>query len=864
MNKITKTSIASSKFDVLNENEVEELSLTTTENGAEIAASGNIELTTRDAAASISMRTAKVQIPTKLETGDISAERLEANVAHVDDLTVGEHIYATDIEADNISLEGNLNFYPKIEGGRANTPIALHNAIYDLTSIISELSAQDSRSFNTLSVVAALTTPGVVDGKDTGSLVNFASVTADRIVAAEANIPAITADSLSLTTLSTGTLTTEQANITAAKITGNLTCKNIQSTGNLSTTGTIITSSRLTASELRTETIRAEDSDVGITIMGADNYSYIWQSYAGLTVKNTQDIKFELDQLNGYKNAISITTQDGITLKENNITISHAASRIHALLQLDNSLADLATIEQQIQDLQTEVNDTLDQSYLTTLLTVPTSEGNFEIAQLSTRELPAGTGLNINRIIIEARNTNTTPLYISVWAVKSGAKTLLSVSDEPIAWTAGEKAEWRFDSSPFTIAAGLEYLTLQLIIEKNAPDTVVTSSQLQMRTFIAPTGYSNCRSQGGWNNGRTPYVKLAGYGAVGQLVEDMQTVQGKLVELYDTTAALTQKDVEFADQFTSLMSHVDTIDDTVIAHTTRINALSSEVSALKENAGSGEGVSGDQIVDGTAALKITENDALHLSGVPAVVLSNSVNTLQLYNNLTVAYNSTDKMLLAADRISINNQNDKIEMKNGEVLVRTNRMLIDYDGVGPYDIELDTTNSTMLARYGRFSYTNHIGYDGDWWRKAVSYDSDLALTLGAWISGMTQLETRHFDTIPVLDRNPSTIEFSLLAYNNCITDLGVLPNVGSPIKILNVELYGDINTTNQLYTTSTIEAEVWYATNSSNYTDFVWPDTVKFISSVPDLSQPNTRTRLKLRREPDGTILCWHLYSYEVD
>ena len=137
MNKITKTSIASSKFDILNENEVEELSLTAAENGAVIAASGNIELATRDEAASISIRAAKVQIPTKLEAGDISAERLEANVAHVNDLTVGEHIYAADVEADNINLEGNLNFYPKVEGGRANTPIALHNAIYDLTSIIS-------------------------------------------------------------------------------------------------------------------------------------------------------------------------------------------------------------------------------------------------------------------------------------------------------------------------------------------------------------------------------------------------------------------------------------------------------------------------------------------------------------------------------------------------------------------------------------------------------------------------------------------------------------------------------------------------------------------------------------------------------
>lgn len=860
MNKITKTSIASSKFDILNENEVEELSLTAAENGAVIAASGNIELATRDEAASISIRAAKVQIPTKLEAGDISAERLEANVAHVNDLTVGEHIYAADVEADNINLEGNLNFYPKVEGGRANTPIALHNAIYDLTSIISELSTQDSRSFNTLSAVATLTTPGVVDGKDTGNLVNFASVTADRIVAAEANIPAITADSLSLTTLSTGVLTADQANITAAKITGNLTCKNIQSTGNLSTTGSITTSSRLTASELRTETIRAEDNDVGMTLMGADNYSYIWQSYAGLTVKNTQDIKFELDQLNGYKNAISITAQDGITLKENNITVTNAASRIHALLQLDSSLADLATIEQQIQDLQTEVNDTLAQSYLTTLLTVPTGEGNFEIAQLSTRELPAGTGLNINRIIIEARNTNTTPLYISVWAVKSGAKTLLSVSDEPVAWTTGEKAEWRFDKTPFTIAAGLEYLTLQLIIEDNAPDTVVTSSQLQMRTFIAARGYSNCRSQGAWNNGLTPYVKFAGYGAVGQLVEDMQTVQGKLVELYDTTAALTQKDVEFANQFTSLMSHVDTIDDTVQEHATRINALSSEVSALKENAGSGEAVSGDRIVDGTAVLKITENDALHLSGVPYVVFSNSVNTLQLYNNLSVKYDNSDKMLVASDRIIFSNQNTKLELSGSKVSAIAKQFIVDDNGVSPYSISMDSETSTMLAKYGRFSYAEGINQDEHWWRKAHTDNKDIALTLGAWISGMPQLDVRHFDVLPVIDHQVSSNDITVLAYNNCITDLGTLPANGSPIRILDVALMGS-DTTQNPYTSATLEAEVWYNTSSTgSYAEFEWPEDIKFISLVPDLSH-GKHTRLKLRKEPNGTLLCWCLYAY---
>lgn len=847
MNKITKTSIASSKFDVLNENEVEELSLTTTEDGATITASGNIALTTRDTSAIISIRAAKVQIPNKLETEDIATERLETNIAHVDSLTVGEHIYAADVEAENINVEGNLNFYPKVEGGRSNTPSTLHGVIYELESNITELATQDSKSFNVLSAVTTLSTPGTVDGEGTGDLINFASVTAGRIVAAEANIPSITADSLSLTSLSTGTFTTDQANIAAAKITGTLTCKDIQATGSLSTTGEITTSSRLTASELRTETIRAEDSDIGITIMGSDSYSYIWQSYAGITVKNTQAVKLELDQLNGYKNAVYITAQDGITLKENDITISHAASRIHSLLQLDNSLADLATIEQQIQDLQAEVNDTLAQSYLTTLLTVPTSEGNFEIAQLSTRELPAGTGLNINRIIIEARNTNTTPLYISVWAVKSGAKTLLSVSDEPVAWTTGDKAEWRFDDTPFTIAAGLEYLTLQLIIEKNAPDTVVTSAQLQMRTFVTQ-GYSNCRSQGSWYNGLTPYIKFAGYGAVGQLVEDMQTVQGKLVELYDTTATLSQKDVEFTDQFTSLTSRVDTINDTVIAHTTHINALSSEIAALKENADSEEDVSGDQIADGPAVLKITKNEALHLSGVPTVVFSNSVNTLQLYNDLSVKYNNSDKITIASEQITLNS--------SSEILALTKQFIVDDDGTSPYSIMLYADTSTMKARYGRFSYADSI--NAGWWNDLSN--GDVALTRDAWTSGMSLPVMRHFDVLPVINRQANNNNITILLYNNCATDLGTLPANGSPIKILGIDLLG-VTTIQDPSASAALEAEIWYNTSDTgNYAEFEWPEDVKFISLVPALNL-GKHTRLKLRKEPNGTLLCWRLYGY---
>lgn len=756
---------------------------------------------------------------------------LDSDKANIQQLNVAGTLAVTGditLSVSNTSLNEELN--------RLETSITAVNDKQDWT--VSTINATSGRI-------------GPVDIKAT-AVQSYASITAPGVQADTGVFGTVETDSLVVDYLDTATVNTQE--LTAA--TGDI---NAFQAGDVNTS--TLTAIEATINAIHTKTIKADVS--GLTLYGLNSqYDYLTfkDTRTALTSKRDVTIKHtgELDSYISLSDAKGISLTTGETTIHNVVQqIGNIQSSIIELTGIDTSvvtslgqqilnntsdIVELTTemsartlyVDTELEAINTSLSkNTSDIFSLTSLpenITIgevnPTNPnpGNNEINAIGfgKNTLPAD-GVNKPVIAIEMtlKNSSDIPTYLAIynydraWSGTGGGFRLLAVS-KPVTWNVGDVVRWEFET-PVVIPTQ-NFIQMYFLRTPTPPVDGAEAHNLEF-VYIKVDTFAGNNNDWGHRYARTWYFGRE----------------------WDITFIFTEAGRVYA------------LEEQVEANTSAINWLSEA-----------DTVSGDRIVDGTATLKITENDALHLSGVPAVVLSNSVNTLQLYNNLTVAYNSTDKMLLAADRISINNQNDKIEMKNGEVLVRTNRMLIDYDGVGPYDIELDTTNSTMLARYGRFSYTNHIGYDEGWWRKAVSYDSDLALTLGAWISGMTQLETRHFDTIPVLDMNPSTIEFSLLAYNNCITDLGVLPNVGSPIKILNVELYGSINTTNQLYTTSAIEAEVWYATNSSSYTDFVWPNTVKFISAVPDLSQPNTRTRLKLRREPDGTILCWHLYSYEVD
>lgn len=843
MNKITKAGVEAPKFTVLDTNDAAAFS---------ISASTPTETVIRAKEITINAETItvpEVHVQNVLESVDIATDRIEANIAHIDELTISGSTTGNTIKATNIEAADSLYFYPTVSGGgRSLTPVTVHSIVESYGTAIDELANQTERTFNKLSVLNELVLPEKLTGKGTGSISDFNTATINTINAVNVSTTDLTADAINTSSVTTDSIIATQVDISAAKVTGTLNCKNIQSTGTITTTGAVTASGRISSSEVRTETIRPTDADVGLTIMGSDSYSYIWQSFSGLNVKNTQAIKFELDQLNGFKSSVAITPDGGITLKENNIVIPNAASAIHSLTQLltDANLADLNAIEQQIEQLKTDVDATLAQAYLTTLLEVPTSLGNFEIVQCSTRELAAGTGLKINRVIITAKNTNTTPIYMSVYKVKSGTKTLLSVSDEPVTWSDGEKVEWVFDETPFTVEAGTDYLTLQLILEKNAPDTVVTSAALQFRTFLT-SGYSNCRSQDRWNNGRTPYIKFAGYGSVGQLVEDMQSAQSQIAALVAEDVKLQQEIDTAGNGVAALQTDINLLNTSVTAQAEQIEQLQEKVNTII----SGEGdaaVTGYGIERGSSLLYIadgadSENKMLCTSGINSLEIATDGNFSMSVPQSSLAVRAvsmhvTAQQLFFGTRINVTESNASIlfDVANGIVSTRC--------------VYVNMSGSEVM-------------------NELSSLDSDgghMAINFKALASGVKDLRLAQQFLTPYEDMSAdfaNTGDKTLLLYNNCVNDVGVLTaSTGtSPIKILKMEVgpsfVGPLMS----------ECELWFETRDTLPAGLHWPSNVVWMSVMPILEQ-NKCYRLAVRKEPDygtrmGPLMLKVLYSYDT-
>jgi hypothetical protein len=645
--------------------------------------------------------------------------------------------------------------------------------------------------------------------------------------------------------LESGNITTTQLNASTAKLTGALSCGDVQAKGSLTVAKNATVTGTATISTLKADTIKAMDSDVGLTIMGNDVYSYIWQSYAGLNIKNSQAIKFELDHLNGLKTGIDIAPGTGITLKENNVVVPNAASAIHALTQLitDSNLADLNVIEQQIEQLRTEVSETLGQSYLTTLAEVPTDMGNFEIAQCSTQELTAGTGLVINRIIMTAKNTNTTtPVYLSIYKVKNQTKSLLSVSDEPITWADGEKVEWCFDETPFTVEAGTDYLTIQLVLNKNAPDTVVTSASLQFRTFMAP-GRSNCRSLGAWNNGRTPYIKFAGYGTMGQLVEDMQSVQSQIAALASEDIKLQQELDSAENEVATLQTDVNLLTTSVADQAVQIEQLQDKVDSIAEG-GSGSSASGYGISRASGTLFITEDGGtLRTEGIHVLELTHtSTGTGFNINAADSLMIHTTALTLSAPYIYFTRSGEG--SNSTATLIDTEANTIRTECV----YVADSTERTEKALDG---LTN------------ASKSTSMALTFTSVATGMCDLRLRSFIAKPCVDIDVSFYSpSSLLLYNNCVNNLGTMEHIGgSPVEFLKLEIV------HSAIAPLLLECELWFKTGSNLPSEIKWPDNTLWISVMPDL-EPNTYYRLAARKEPVygtcvGPLVLNPLYWYSA-
>lgn len=836
MNKITKAGVEAPKFTVLDTNDAAAFS---------ISASTPTETVIRAKEITINAETItvpEVHVQDVLEAADISTDRIEANIAHIDELTISGSTTGSTIKATNVEVADSLYFYPTVSGGRSSTPITVHSIVATYGTAIDELANQTERTFNKLSVLNELVLPEKLTGKGTGSISDFNTATINTINTVNVAATDLTADVINTSSVTTDSIIATQADISAAKVTGTLNCKNIQSTGAITTTGAVTASGRVSSSEVRTETIRPTDADVGLTIMGSDSYSYIWQSFSGLNVKNTQAIKFELDQLNGFKSSVAITPDGGITLKENNIVIPNAVSAIHSLTQLltDANLADLNAIEQQMEQLKTDVDATLAQAYLTTLPEVPTGLGNFEIVQCSTRELAAGTGLKINRVIITAKNTNTTPIYMSVYKVKSGTKTLLSVSDEPVTWSDGEKVEWAFDETPFTVEAGTDYLTLQLILEKNAPDTVVTSAALQLRTFLT-LGYSNCRSQDRWNNGRTPYIKFAGYGSVGQLVEDMQSAQSQIAALVAEDVKLQQEIDTTGNGIAALQTDINLLTTSVADQAVQIEQLQTKVDAIAEGE---EGATGYGISRANGTLFITESGStLRSEGIHIIELANTNTgtgvTLSVADHLRVEVPS---MTLAVPQLYFTrsgtgnaNTTTMIDLENN--MIRTDCVYV-FESVERTERALDgLTTSTKSP--------------------------SMAITFATLATGMRDLRLRSFVAKPCVDIDVAFYSpSSILLYNECINDLGTMEQVGgSPVEFLKLEI------THSAIKPLLLECELWFKTGSYLPSEIKWPDNTLWISIMPDL-EPNTYYRLAARKEPDrgtciGPLMLNPLYWYSA-
>lgn len=767
-------------------------------------------------------------------------------------------LYVPHLNSDNASIQ-QLN----VAGTLAVTgDITLSVSNTSLTEELNRLEAgitavNDKQDWTISTINATSGRIGPVDIKST-AIQSYASITAPGIQADTGIFDTVETESLVVDYLDTTTVNTQE--LTAA--TGDI---NTFQAGDVNTS--TLTAIEATVNAIHTKTIKADVS--GLTLYGLNSqYDYLTfkdarttlTSKRDITVKHTgeQDSSILLSEANGISLITGDTTIHNVVQEITNIQssiieltgidTSVVTSLGQQILNNTSNIAELTTemaartlyVDTELEAINTSLNtNTSDIFSLTSIpddITIgevdPTNPnpGNNEINAIGFgKNILTADGVNKPVLAIEMtlQNSSDIPTYLAIynynraWSNTGGGFRLLAVS-KPVTWKAGDVVRWEFET-PVEIPAQ-NFIQMYFLQTPTPPEDGADAHNLDF-VYIKVNTFAGNNNDWGHRYARTWYF-------------------GR------------EWDIKFI--FTEA-GRVYALEEQVEANTSAINWL----------ANSGSVDSAAKLVDGDSEL-ILNAGILSTSSITALEFDSefsNINASQISVNVgpnTVAKLTNDTIRIAASNAAMHMQANQLQLATTDASVTIfdsssggniilNAEHIHITTFGKYSTEIDTYAGQLRTQ---LVYSDWLGKADEIW-KNIGTNADIVPSVSALATGMQRLEFRGFDLPPVLPYigNPGN-SYSVLVYHGCVTDLGTLPATGSPITILSIEMLSSDGQPDRVR-----EAELWWeTTNSSSYGDFIWPSNVKFISFVPDL-RSNEATRVSIRKEPNGTLICLPLYTY---
>lgn len=566
---------------------VEQGKLTSAETKLSLIANTDSELEILAKNSSIRITDEAVHIAPKLATAAAQVSTLDATEVTTTKLTTDELITQT-LETNTIVANNAILYHPLLDDGKVvdtSSVISVHASVFNLYSAIKELKDATSVEYNTVKATTTLLSPGTLDGQRTGIIRNIDSISAESLLTASATVTDLTAVNIS------GVDSFEAAQVSAAiGVFDNINVSNTVTAGTVNASTAVstatVTATTATIPSLTTTTLRPISNDTGIILSGADGYSYLTLNSTGAMVTDTKSVKMVAHTLDGKTAGITMTG-DGVTLQENTIIIPNAVSVIHALMSNTiTSDPDYNALKEEVEQLSADFAAAIEDASYPTLTEIPDSDSAWEAIRLTPDYLPLSK--LITAISIDALNTNdNTPLFLSVYIKLSGSSTLqlLGVSDEAMTWTTGEKVTWNFSES-FTFPVAIEYVEINLIVNKLAP-AVVTNSTGIVSKFLTVTIGGNNNSQrdaGTWLSGRATLITFEQKGTLGKLNTKVEEVTSEMVALQSEVESLT---VSTQSDITALQLDVEDVQ-------LDIDRLQEEVDNL-EAGGTGALIAGEPI-----------------------------------------------------------------------------------------------------------------------------------------------------------------------------------------------------------------------------------------------------------------------------
>lgn len=662
---------------------------------------------------------------------------------------------------------------------------------------------------------APITTPGIQAGTGAFDSIETAALTVDELNTTVVNAQELTAATGDINTLQAGNVNTSTLTATEATVTA-IHTKSIKADVNgLTLYGLNSQYDYLTFKDARTAL--ASKRDITIKHTGEQDSSILLSEENGISlatgettihnvVQEITNIQSSIIELTGLNT--SVVQSLGQQILDNTSNITELSNELAArTLYVDTELETINT------NLAINTDDIYQLSSVPDAITIgeanPTnpSPGTNEFSAFSFgKNVLTADGVNkpVRAIEMTLQNSSTVPTYLAIynydraWSNTGSGYRLLAVS-KPVTWNVGDVVRWEFET-PVEIPAQ-NYIQMYFLQTSTPPENGTDAYNLDSVYVLVNSFGSNNRDWG---------------------------------HRYANGWYFTREwDIKF-----------------IFAEAGRVYNLENRVTALEESTGEGEAL-GYGITRNSSLLYIADGD------------ENTLKTLCLSGIHTLEVGTGEGLSVLVPNATLSAKANTVTLKTNQVFFgrySSTEAVTEANAVAVIDMErkLISTGCVYTAPTGDQIYNALDTF--------TQRDQQMNITFKAFATGIQDLRLAQHVAKPYVDVTGNVTgswnEKSLLLYNNCVNDIGVLADYGvSPMKILSINTIPAIGNNNIL-----LECELWFETTNTVPSSIEWPTNVVWVSLVPELSL-HTCYRVAVRKEPDvgtrmGPLMLKTLYQYD--